>query len=230
MNRKVLIVDDEMAIRDMLHFALDDEPFQLIDAENASQAMALMADRVPDLVLLDWMLPERSGIDLIKWMKKQPALKDLPIIMLTAKAEEENKIKGLMTGADDYIIKPFSPQELIARIKTVLRRSPLLSPEDIIRAGDLELDTQSHQVNAKGNRIHCSPIEYKMLNFFMQHPNRVYSRDHLITHVWGGDSFIDDRTVDAQIRRLRDKLKQYDCHHYIRTVRGFGYKFSTDHE
>lgn len=226
----LLIVEDEIAIRDMLRFSIPDDEFSLIDAEDSSTAMRQLADLIPDLILLDWMLPGKSGIEFIKWIKQQDNLCDIPIIMLTARAEEENKVKGLMTGADDYITKPFSPDELVARIKAVLRRGPLISPGNEIKYRDIILNIAKHQVKIKGDVISLSPIEYKMLHFFMRHPNKTYTRDQLLTHIWGGDVYIDDRTVDVQIRRLRDKLKEYNHHDLIKTIRGAGYQFSNNDE
>ncbi len=224
----LLIIEDELAIRDMLRFSLPENEFSLIDAEDTSKAVKILADQAPDLILLDWMLPGRSGIEFIKWIKQQDNLNDIPIIMLSAKAEEENKVKGLMTGADDYITKPFSPDELIARIKTVLRRGPLISPNNEIKFRDVTLNVAKHRVKIKGDVIKLSPIEYKMLYFLMRHPNKTYTRDQLITYIWGANVYIEDRTVDVQIRRLRDKLKEYDQHDLIKTIRGAGYQFSED--
>jgi two-component system phosphate regulon response regulator PhoB len=220
----LLIVEDEAAIRDMLSFAIPTDEFELAEAEDANSAMQQLAQKTPDLILLDWMLPGKSGIEFIKWLKQQQAYKDIPVIMLTAKAEEANKIKGLMTGADDYVTKPFSPAELIARIKVVLRRGPLASPEDEIKIKELVLNMAKHSISINGQALRLSPIEYKMLSFFMRHPNKTYSRDQLLTRVWSGESFNDDRTVDVQIRRVRDKLKQHNYQDLIKTIRGAGYQ------
>lgn len=210
----------------MIHFSLPDE-FKLIDAEDVSKAMRRLSDCFPQLILLDWMLPGKNGIEFIKWIKKKEDLQDIPIIMLTSKAEEENKIKGLMIGADDYITKPFSPDELIARIRTVLRRGLLISPSHEIKYIDIVINTAKHIVTIQNEIVSLSPTEYKTLYFFMKHPDKTYTRDQLITYIWGSDKYIDDRTVDVQIRRLRDKLKKYDHHHLIKTIRGTGYQFST---
>lgn len=227
-KRKItlLIIEDETAIRDMLHFSLPDE-FELIDAEDVDKAMRRLSDYFPQLILLDWMLPGKNGIEFIKWIKQKEDLQDIPIIMLTSKAEEENKIKGLMIGADDYITKPFSPDELIARIRTVLRRGLLISPSHEIKYINIVINTAKHIVTIQNETVTLSPTEYKTLYFFMKHPDKTYTRDQLITYIWGGDKYIDDRTVDVQIRRLRDKLKKYDYHHLIKTIRGAGYQFST---
>ncbi len=221
----ILIIEDEIAIRDMLRYALEAAGFTVQEAGNASEAEQKIAQQIPDLILLDWMLPTISGIEFIKQLKRKPLIKDIPIIMLTAKAEEENKIKGLETGVDDYITKPFSPRELIARIKTVLRRSPLVTPEGIIQIGDLCLDTNTHQVTIKKQAIELAPIEYKLLYFFVTHQDRVYNREQLLDQVWGGENYIDERTVDVQIRRLRSRLKPHGYETRIKTIRGAGYQF-----
>lgn len=224
---KLLIIEDEIAIRDMVRFSLPDE-FELLDAEDTAKAIKQLAAQIPDLILLDWMLPGKSGIEFIEWIKQKEIWQDIPIVLLTAKAEEENKVRGLMSGADDYITKPFSPDELIARIRAILRRGPLISSNQEIKIGDIKINTAKHLVTVKDEHIALSPTEYKMLHFFMKHPNKTYSRDQLITYIWGGNIYIDDRTVDVQVRRLRDKLKKYDHHHLIKTIRGAGYQLSTD--
>ncbi|WP_304986073.1 response regulator [Coxiella-like endosymbiont] len=223
----LLIIEDEGAIRDMIRFSLPTE-FRLIDAEDVTKAKKQLTNQLPDLILLDWMLPGKNGIEFIEWIKKQADFQDIPIIMLTAKAEEENKVKGLMTGADDYITKPFSPDELTARIKTVLRRGPLLSLSHEIKHQNIVINTAKHQITSNKELLVLSPIEYKMLYFFMKHPNKTYTRDQLITYIWGGNVYLDDRTVDVHIRRLRNKLKKHDCHHLIKTIRGTGYQFTTN--
>lgn len=227
----LLIVEDEVAIRDMLRFSLPTEEFNVLDAENTQQASQLLADYIADLIVLDWMLPGKSGIDFIKWLKQQELLKHIPIIMLTARAEEDNKVRGLMAGADDYITKPFSVNELIARIKTVLRRGAVtVSPDNEIRAGKLVLNTAKHQVSIEDQPIELTPLEYKICHFLMTHPDKVYSRDQLISHVWGGNIYIDDRTVDVHVKRMRAKLQPYKQQHLIKTVRGVGYIFGVSHE
>lgn len=226
MKTTILIVEDEIAIKDMLRFAMEGVGFGLLEAENTHEAELQIAKQIPDLILLDWMLPGMSGIDFARKLKHHPQTKDIPIIMLTAKAEEENKIKGLETGADDYITKPFSPRELIARIKTVLRRGPLVTPEGMIQIGDLCVNTNAHQVTIKNHVLELTPREYKLLHFFVTHQERVYSRDQLLSQVWGGESDIDDRTVDVQIRRLRERLKLHCYDGHIKTIRGTGYQFT----
>ena len=224
----LLIVEDEEAIRDMLRFSLSATEFTLTDAETVAEAVRLLADHVPDLIILDWMLPDKSGIDFIQWIKQKETLKDIPIIMLTAKAEEAQKIKGLMTGADDYVTKPFSIAELTARIKAILRRGLLASPANEISVGQLTLNAAKHTVAIRGELLTLRPLEYKFLQFFLTHPDKTYTRDQLITHIWGGNVYVDDRTVDVQIKRLRSQLKPYQYHDLIKTVRGSGYLFSRE--
>jgi two-component system, OmpR family, phosphate regulon response regulator PhoB len=227
----ILIIEDEQAIRDMLVFSLSTQDFHTLVAENASQAMKLLADKVPNLIILDWMLPGKSGMDLLKWIRHHEVYKNIPIIMLTAKAEEENKIKALITGADDYVTKPFSPNELIARIKTILRRGLLTASSDEIKIDHLVINLNKCQIFIANEPLAVSPIEYKMLHFFVTHPNKTFTRDQLITHVRGGNIYIDERTIDVQIRRLRNKLKPFGYDKKIKTVRGVGYYFSReDHE
>lgn len=221
----LLIIDDEAPIRDMLVFALKPAGFELIEAESVQQAERKIAKKMPDLILLDWMLPGKSGIEFAKQLKLNKTTRDIPIIMLTAKAEEENKIKGLETGADDYITKPFSPRELIARIKSVLRRGPLVSPEGMIQIQKLCVNTNAHTVTINQQIIELTPIEYKLLYFFITHLDRTYNREQLLDHVWGGENYIDERTVDVQIRRLRLRLKPHGYDHYLKTIRGVGYQF-----
>lgn len=227
----LLIVEDEEAIRDMLRFSLQRTHFTIIDVENTQQALRIFDHTIPDVIIVDWMLPGKSGIEFVQWVRKEKTLCHIPIIMLTAKAEEENKVKGLMAGADDYITKPFSTAELIARIKTVLRRGLLVSPDNKIQAGEILLDTEKNEVSIKNKLLELLPMEYKLLHFFMAHPNKTYTRNQLIDHIYGKTIYIDDRTIDVQIKRLRDKLRPYDYHHSIKTVRSVGYYFvRNDHE
>lgn len=227
-TKTILVVEDECAIRDMLQFALTPAGFDMMEAENVKAAEQRLAQRIPDLILLDWMLPGMNGIDFAKQLKRNKNTQHIPIIMLTARAEEENKIKGLEIGADDYITKPFSPRELIARMNSVLRRGLLISTDGIIEIKNLRLNVNAHQVHIDDELIEMNPMEYKLLHFFLTHQDRVYSREQLLNHIWGGENFIDERTVDVQIRRLRQRLKP---HHYdicIKTIRGSGYQFSGD--
>lgn len=220
---QILIVEDETPIRDMIKFALSSSGFSLIEAKNVKEAWQQIAKMTPDVILLDWMLPDTSGIDFLKQLKQKDQTKNIRVIMLTARAEEENKIKGLEIGADDYITKPFSPRELLTRIKALLRRGILISPEGILQIGKIILDTQNHNCKIDNINIELSNIEYKILRFFMTHPNRVYSREQLLNQIWGNEQDITDRTVDVQIKRLRSRLVPYD--HYIKTVHGQGYQF-----
>jgi len=224
----ILVIEDEEAIRDMLRFSMPQSEFHLFDADSTSSAMAILAHHIPDLIILDWMLPDKSGIEFIKFIRKQEIIRNIPIIMLTAKAEEENKVKGLMVGADDYLTKPFSPNELVARIKTILRRGPIKSTTGEIKIDNLIINTNTCHVTINSHWIQLTPIEYKILHFFTLHPNKTYTRDQLITHVWGRNAYIDERTIDAQIKRLRSKLRIHGYHVRIKTVRGVGYYFLGD--
>jgi len=220
----ILIIEDELAIRDMIRFALTREAFELTTVENANQAKAALGKHIPNLILLDWMLPGITGIDLIHWLKSESLYQNIPIILLTAKAEEENKVKGLLTGADDYITKPFSPAELIARIKALLRRGPVVSPNQEMHYEKLVLNVDTHEVAIDKQSIDLTPIDYKLLHFFLTHQGKTYTRDQLLSYVWGHGIYHDDRTVDVAIRRLRDKLKPFGYHDTIKTVRGTGYQ------
>lgn len=225
-NTTLLVIEDEEAIRDMLRFSLPANEFTLIDADNTTRAMHILSHCIPDLIILDWMLPDKSGIDFIKFIRKQDIIKDIPIIMLTAKAEEDNKIRGLMVGADDYLTKPFSPNELAARIRAVLRRGLIKSVSGDVKVDDLIMNTNKCSVTIDAVPLSLTPTEYKILHFFMLHPNKIYSRDQLISHIWGRNAYIDERTIDVQIKRLRQKLKPHQYHQRIKTVRNTGYLFS----
>lgn len=229
MNVNILIIEDEKSIRDMLRFSLANEAFDLVEAENVKQAKLCLGKSLPDIILLDWMLPEQSGLDFIAWLKLQDNLNTIPIIMLTAKAEEENKVMGLTKGADDYITKPFSPKELIARIKAVLRRSSsVVTPDSKIIFKELVLNTEKNQLSINKQAIPLTLIEYKLLKHFMRNPNKICTRENLITKVWGINTYIDERTVDATLKRLRSKLKPFGYNNIIKTVRGVGYQFDRD--
>jgi two-component system, OmpR family, phosphate regulon response regulator PhoB len=225
-NPTILVVEDEAAIREMLNFSLGRAGFAVHEAADARQAQDIINHQVPDLVLLDWMLPGTSGVDLAQKLRHSNRTRELPIILLTARGEEENKIKGLEAGADDYITKPFSTQELIARIRAVLRRTVSTGNDDIIKIGDLSLDTVSHRVLVGETAVELGPTEFRLLHFFMSHAERVFSRGQLLDQVWGNNVYIEERTVDVHIRRLRRALEQYGCDKYIQTVRGAGYRFS----
>ncbi len=225
-GRKILIVDDESAIRDMLRVALEMAEYHCIEASNAQEAHALIVDEKPDLILMDWMMPGTSGIELARRLKRDEVTSDIPIIMLTAKGEEDNKIQGLDVGADDYITKPFSPRELVARLKAVLRRAdPKISGQPIIVQG-LCLDPASHRVTIHNQSVDMGPTEYRLLEFFLTHQERAYTRGQLLDHVWGGNVYVEERTVDVHIRRLRKALSIDNHEDLVQTVRGTGYRFS----
>ena len=223
--QKILVVEDEQAIREMIVFHLNRAGFETIEAENCGVARGLLADERPDLALIDWMLPDMSGLELTRMLKRDREYDDLSIIMLTARAEERDKVSGLEGGADDYITKPFSPRELIARIHAVMRRGQQ-SGDETISAGNLELDTAGHRVSAAGQEIKLGPTEYRLLEFLMTHADRVYSRSQLLDRVWGANVYVEERTVDVHVRRLRKALSAENADQFIQTVRGAGYRFS----
>ena len=225
--KRILIVEDEQPIREMVMFALANAGYEAQEAADARQAQAVIAERLPDLILLDWMLPGISGIDFARRLKKEELTRELPVIMLTARAEEEDKVQGLESGADDYITKPFSPRELVARIRAVMRRGGPAGEDEILRADGLALDLASHRVSVGEILLEMGPTEYRLLEFFMSHPERVYSRGQLLDRVWGGTVYVEERTVDVHIRRLRKVLEPHGQDALIQTVRGAGYRFST---
>ena len=225
--KRILVVEDEQPIREMVIFALANAGYEAQEAADARQAQTVIAERLPDLILLDWMLPGVSGIDFARRLKKEELTRELPIIMLTARAEEEDKVHGLESGADDYITKPFSPRELVARIRAVLRRGGPAADDEILRANNLSLDLASHRVSVGDTLLEMGPTEYRLLEFFMAHPERVYSRGQLLDRVWGGAVYVEERTVDVHIRRLRKALEPHGHDALIQTVRGAGYRFST---
>jgi two-component system phosphate regulon response regulator PhoB len=224
--KQILIVEDEKPIRDMIAFGLKRAGYEVREAEDCKMARIQVADHAPDLVLADWMLPDMSGLELTRLLKKDPATKDVPIIMLTARAEEEDKIRGLEGGADDYITKPFSPRELLARIKAVMRRGGVDDEDEVYTLGGLTLNAASHRVTAGEEVISLGPTEFRLLKFFITHPERVYSRAQLLDRVWGGNVYVEERTVDVHIRRLRKALESSGCDRLVQTVRGAGYRFS----
>lgn len=226
MPASILIVEDEPAIQEVLKFNLGLHGHEAVAAGDAESALRLLHGPLPDLILLDWMLPGLSGVDLAKRLRADPRLKDIPIIMLTARAEERDKVLGLEIGADDYITKPFSPRELMARIKAVLRRRAPEIGDDLVAIGDLRLDPASHRVRGGDTPIDLGPTEFRLLHFLMTHPERVYSRSQLLDHVWGDHVFVEERTVDVHIRRLRGALEATGHDSLIQTVRGAGYRLS----
>lgn len=227
MGRRVLVVEDEAPIREMLTFILDQHGYETVEAEDYTTALGYIVEPYPDLILLDWMLPGGSGIQLAKNMKRDEITRQIPIIMLTARGEEEDKIKGLEVGADDYITKPFSPRELIARIKAVIRRVNPTGLDDVVEVQGLKLDPVSHRVTVDKTILEMGPTEFKLLHFFMTHPERVYSREQLLDRVWGTNIYVEDRTVDVHIRRLRKAIGEHGHDKLIQTVRGAGYRFSS---
>lgn len=224
--KTILLVEDDRDIREMLVFALEKEGYNVVEAGDGQAAHVAIANERPDLILLDWMLPGDSGIEICRQLKRDEDTRDLPIIMLTARGEEDDRVQGLETGADDYMSKPFSVRELLARIKALLRRS---SPEQdgVLEANGLLLDATSARVTCAGMSIHLGPTEYRLLHFFMSHADRVYNRTQLLDQVWGANVYVEERTVDVHIRRLRKALEPCGAQDLVQTVRGLGYRFST---
>jgi two-component system phosphate regulon response regulator PhoB len=226
MPSKVLIIEDEAPIREMLAFVLEQHGYQPIQAADYDKGLAAITEPYPDMILLDWMLPGGSGIQLARKVKTTDHLRHIPIIMLTARGEEEDKIKGLEVGADDYMTKPFSPKELIARMRAVFRRVNPTSLDEPIDIDGLVLDPVSHRVSANTTSLDMGPTEFRLLHFFMTHPERVYSREQLLDNVWGTNVYVEDRTVDVHIRRLRKAISEHGHDRLVQTVRGVGYRFS----
>ena len=229
MHKRILIVDDEPAIRDMVAFALRKGEFDPVHAADAREAQAAISDRVPDLILLDWMLPGMSGLDLARRWRKDELTREVPIIMLTARGEENDRVSGLESGVDDYVVKPFSARELLARIKAVMRRARGDGEDGSVSLGGLRIDGAAHRVFAGETPVAIGPTEYRLLMFFMTHPERVYSRTQLLDQVWGGNVYVEERTVDVHIRRLRKTLEPHGLEGLVQTVRGAGYRFSTSY-
>ncbi|MBX3725657.1 MAG: phosphate regulon transcriptional regulator PhoB [Xanthomonadales bacterium] len=227
MQKRILIVEDEPAIRDMVAFALRKAGLEAVHAGDARAAQEAIMEKVPDLILLDWMLPGQSGLDLARRLRREDLTRDVPIIMLTARGEENDRVSGLESGVDDYVVKPFSARELVARIKAVMRRSHAEDEQGSVELGDLRIDGAAHRVFAADKPVQIGPTEYRLLHFFMTHPERVYSRGQLLDHVWGGNVYVEERTVDVHIRRLRKTLEPHRLDGMVQTVRGAGYRFST---
>lgn len=227
-NEYILIVDDEAPIREMIQTALELSGFNCQQAADTTQAYQMIINQRPCMVLLDWMMPNgSSGVDFCRRLKRDEIMTEIPVIMLTARSDEDNKVQGLDAGADDYITKPFSTRELISRIKAVLRRSNALSNEKLVQAEQLILDPVSQRLSYQDNLIEIGPTEYRLLAFFMTHPERAYTRAQLLDQVWGGNVYIEDRTIDVHIRRLRRVLEPFGVDRFVQTVRGTGYRFST---
>ena len=227
MARRILVVEDEAPIREMVCFVLEQNGYQAVEAEDFDSAVGQLVEPYPDLIPLDWMLPGGSGIQFIKHLKREALTREIPVMMLTARGEEEDRVRGLEVGADDYITKPFSPKELVARIKAVMRRISPMAVEEVIDMQGLSLDPSSHRVMANEQALDMGPTEFKLLHFFMTHSERVYSREQLLNNVWGTNVYVEDRTVDVHIRRLRKALETSGHDRMIQTVRGTGYRFST---
>jgi len=227
-GNKILIVDDEVAIRDMLRMALELSDFECIEAGDILDAHRLIVDERPDIILLDWMLPGGSGLELLRRLKRSDTTAGIPVIMLTAKTTQDNVIQGLDVGADDYITKPFAPRELIARIKALIRRAGGVEKSESFSVGDLMLDCVSRRVSIGGRKVDLGPTEFNLLEFFMRHPERAYTRSQVLDHVWGPNVYLEERTIDVHIRRLRKALQtpEADYSDLIQTVRGTGYRFS----
>jgi two-component system phosphate regulon response regulator PhoB len=226
MSAHILVVEDEPGIQELLKFNLGHHGHEVTLADDAESATVRMREAVPDLILLDWMLPGASGIELTRRIRNDARLKDVPIILLTARGDERDKVMGLETGADDYITKPFSPRELMARIKAVLRRRAPQMTEDAVEIAGLKLDPLSHRVFGNGQPLELGPTEFRLLHFFMTHTERVYSRSQLLDQVWGDHVFVEERTVDVHIRRLRSALEPSGHDGLVQTVRGSGYRLS----
>lgn len=222
----ILVVEDEDAVRELIVVTLEGAGYRVLEAADAEQAQRLLGDSMPALVLLDWMLPGMNGLEFTRWLKRDDSLRELPIIMLTARGEEAHKVQGLEAGVDDYVTKPFSTRELLARIKAVMRRSGTDTAELVRFENGLQIDLSRHRVSANDQPVSVGPTEFRLLHFFMTHPERVYSRSQLLDQVWGRNVYIEERTVDVHIRRLRKALEPFGFESLVQTVRGVGYRFS----
>lgn len=226
MTTRILIIEDEKPVREMLRFALEREGYLVAEAEDVATANSQLSKQRPDLMLVDWMLPEVSGVSLIRSLRRHDVNRDIPVIMLTARSEEEDRVTGLEAGADDYMSKPVAIQELHARIRALLRRSRGFSQDETLQAGSIKLNLATYQVTINDQSVHFGQTEYRLLKFFLQHRDRVYSRGQLLDLVWGETVYVEERTVDVHILRLRKLLKPYAVENMIQTVRGAGYRFS----
>ncbi|MDX1351928.1 MAG: phosphate regulon transcriptional regulator PhoB [Thiomicrorhabdus sp.] len=228
---KVLVIEDEAAIRDMLKFTLTSSNYRVCEATNAEEGWKAALDEKPDVILLDWMMPGTPGVTLAQRLRQNDKTKSIPIIMLTARGEEEDQVQGFNAGVDDYVVKPFSPRALVARIQAILRRQmPEQHTSDQLIAGNMRLDLESHRFYVCEQEVKLGPTEFKLVHFFMSHPNRVFSRTQLLDHVWGVNVVVEERTVDVHIRRLRKLLEETNVADYIQTIRGSGYRFSVVEE
>ena len=224
--KRILIVEDEKPIRDLIAFGLKRAGYEVREAEDCREARGRIVDLRPDLMLVDWMLPDMSGLELTRSLKRAKETAEIPVIMLTARAEEHDKVAGLEGGADDSITKPFSPRELLARIQAVLRRAAPAGASEVVEFDGLRLDDSSHRVSSGEREIALGPTEYRLLHFFMRHPERVFTRGQMLDRVWGGNTYVEERTVDVHILRLRKALEPYRLERLVQTVRGSGYRFS----
>lgn len=224
--KRILIVEDEPEIREMLRYILEPLGYRIDESDNTLDARKMLAQTAYDLILMDWMLPGRSGLELTREIKQKSSTTSPPVIMLTARADESDKVEGLESGADDYVTKPFSPRELSARIKAVMRRGGAAETEQPLEFSGLCIDPVRHQAFLGETPLDLSPVEYKLLHFFMSHPDRAYNRQQILDRVWGDNSYVEERTVDVHIRRLRKLLTPSGHHHLIQTVRGVGYRFT----
>jgi two-component system, OmpR family, phosphate regulon response regulator PhoB len=224
--KRILVVDDEPSIREMVAFALRKDNYEPMQAGDSREAQAAISEKVPDLILLDWMLPGTTGLELARRWRRDELTRHIPIIMLTARGEEDDRVSGLEAGVDDYVIKPFSARELLARIKAVLRRSRDDEEDGSVVIGDVRIDGAAHRVYANDSTVQLGPTEYRLLHFFMTHTDRVYTRSQLLDYVWGGSVYVEERTVDVHIRRLRKAFEPFKLEDMVQTVRGAGYRFS----
>jgi len=230
MATQILLVEDEAPIREMLRFALTREGFEVLEAGDVQEARTQLADNHPEILIVDWMLPDQSGVELVRGLRRDPLHRDIPVIMLTARSKETDKVRGLDSGADDYMTKPVAIRELLARINALLRRSQGHQEAEILTAGPLTLDLASHRLLINNQPVHIGQTEYRLLNFFMSHIDRVYSRGQLLDFVWGQNVYVEERTVDVHILRLRKLLKPCSADKMLQTVRGAGYRFSLQTE
>jgi two-component system, OmpR family, phosphate regulon response regulator PhoB len=228
MTPNILVVEDEDALATLLHYNLEKEGYEVALAPDGEEAMTQVKERLPDLVILDWMLPKVSGIEVCRRLRARPETRNVPIIMLTARGEESDRIRGLDTGADDYVVKPFAMSELSARVRAVLRRLRPGLAEDRVRIGDIVIDRVAHRVKRNGKEVHLGPTEFRLLDHFMQNPGRVFSREQLLDAVWGSDVYVEARTVDVHVGRLRKALNHGEAADPIRTVRSAGYALDLD--
>lgn len=224
----VLVVEDEAAIATMLRYNLEKQGYRVAEASDGQEALTRIQEQQPDIVLLDWMLPLMSGIEVCRQIRRKPSTRDLPVIMVTARTEDQDAVRGLNTGADDYITKPFNIDSLLARVRALLRRSNAVPDKRQLAFHDIEMDLSSHRVTRNGRKVHLGPTEFRLLEFFMQHPRRVFSREELLDAVWGHDIHVEPRTVDVHIRRLRKSMNIDNELDVVRTVRAAGYALDTE--